>query len=311
MLKFSIQTLVAASAALASFGVMATPGNGNGGGGNTPTLMPCKTSDVTVTSVWRSDGSLVQPPGSGLLPAAKSSAECVGAYTNNAMPIPSTNRGYYGDGLFNGAAQNVTGTVLFPNGAFSDQYTAYDLNNDGIKDPGWVYLGKWENGSFSFSALATQLFTAIAPQYGKDYWGNVATNLFSITGGTGNKGQWSFNVPTNAVTIMEQVFGGNLFDQFALSFFAGNTFAAYDITAAEFGIPVQPDPLYSFGGTWDMSGTLVNNGGQGAALSHIDLYVRDPLNPNQTHEVPEPTSVALVAISLLGLAAARSRRRPS
>lgn len=250
----------------------------------TPPL--CSVSDVKVTTVTRSDGTPIPP-----LPAPVNAAECVGAYTNNAMPIPHQgvggNLGYYGDGLFNGEQQIVTGAQLFPNGIFSGQYTAYDLNNDGQVDPGWVYLGRWNGQSGVFSPGQ---FNGVS-MAGSSSW-------FTATGMGEASGTWSFNVPVDIVSQMSTIFGDNLFDQFALSFFAGNDFAAYDITGAQFGLPTQPYPIYSFGGTWDMSRTLLNNGGNPAAISHIDLYARDPLNPQST--VPEPNSLLLSWMGLAG-----------
>jgi len=269
-------------------------------------------SDVQVTNIWRSDGvgpSNLLPPNSKV-----NSAECVGSISKAPIPLPGAlgNLGYYGDGLYNGAPQGANGIATFPTGIFSDQYTAVDLNGDGVKDPGWIYVGSWTpsgaSGKFTFSSLIAGLFAQVAPQYGKDMWGNQASSLFELTGGSGNQGSWSFNVPSNVVSIMSQVFGDHLFDQFSMNFFSGDVFSAYDITGAEFGLPIQPFPIYSFGGNWDMSKTLINNGGVGGNLSHMDLYVRDPVG-DQTNQVPEPETLGLIGIALAGLAYAGRRPR--
>jgi hypothetical protein len=286
MRKFSHSIPMTAMAVLAAFALPAYANPVVSGGA------PCSTSDVQVTTVTRSDGTPIPP-----LPAAVNSAECTGADVHNATPLPTTNLGYYGDGLFNGAAQNVTNLQLFPNGIFSDQYTAHDLNHDGKPDPGWVYLGSWDGSSGKFTP-GTFNGASIA---GSSSW-------FTATGIGASSGTWNFNVPVDIVAKMSAIFGSNLFDQFAMSFFAGDYFSAYDITGAEFGLPTQSYPIYSFGGTWDTTNTLVNNGGRPAAISHIDLYARDPANPGATTNVPEPGSMALVALGLAGLAFTARRR---
>lgn len=89
----------------------------------------CSSSDVQITTVTRSDGTPIPP-----LPAPINSAECTGPDSNGSPQAPAQgaggNLGYNGDGLYNGAQQNG---LQFPNGIFSDQYTAHDLNNDGVK----------------------------------------------------------------------------------------------------------------------------------------------------------------------------------
>ena len=38
---------------------------------------------------------------------------------------------------------------LFPNGVFSNLYLSSDLNGDNILDPGWIMLGKYQDGGFN------------------------------------------------------------------------------------------------------------------------------------------------------------------
>lgn len=252
----------------------------------------CSNTDVTINQIGVATTS--GTTWSSVSPI-NNAVECTGATIGNTMPTPQSNLGYYGDGLFNGEQQVASHLQLYPNGIFSDQYTAVDLNHDGTADPGWIYLGRWENGSFTTASIGGN--TTI-----------VLSNWFTVTG-TGSSGTWAFTPDANVVSRVLPVLGSNLFDQFLLSFKSGDDFAAYDFTGKQLGLPVSSSTIYNFSGNWDMSGTLQNCSPQGdtcqsAGLSHVDLYVRDP---NGGETVPEPAGLALISLGLLGLALSRRR----
>ncbi len=249
---------------------------------------PCQTTDVQVNSISIASGPIVNTNN-------YSAAECVGAISGNAIPLPKDNFGYAGDGLFNGANQDGKNkSALFPNGIFSDQYTATDLNGDKKPDPGWIYLGSYEYGQGFVTATTPWLQGIVLSD-----WFNITTNA------AGNAGTWAFNLDKDVVSRMSKYIGNNLFDSFALSFMSGDSFAAYDFTAKEFGMPVSSATIFNWSGTWDMSKTLLNTGGNAGTLSHVDLYARDPANGQ--NNIPEPGSVALLGLGFVSMIVRRRK----
>lgn len=230
--------------------------------------------------------------------------ECVGAYVGNDNPYPGTaggaNLGYFGDGLVNGAAQsgggNTGGTVLFPDGMFSDLYTKQNLAGNGAVDPGWIYAGQWKQG-------ATQ-FTGATIGNGTAHPVTVSSTTFTVAMNAGGKtGTFALTPDANIVSQLNAVLNGNLLDQFALVFKVGNGFEAFDFTAQTLGLPVSSQTIYNFYGSFDITSMVNAYGG----FSSVELYVRDPIPSGTT--VPEPGSWALVGLGLAGLGAVRARQR--
>lgn len=248
-----------------------------------PGLPTCANSDVKVTSVIPHGSS------TNLVGSPVSAYDCAGAYAGNDKFDPSLNLGYAGDGLFNGGMQNGNGPVLFPNGIFSNNFTAVDLNGDGTVDPGWIRLGGWDpgagGGTFTPATIGGQSI--------------VGNNWFSATAATSTSGTWSLTLPSNIKDLVGPVFGSNLFDHLVLSIKGGNSFAAYDFSASQLGLPL--DIPNDFQGTWDVTNTLAGG------ISHMDIYVRDPLVPGTN--LPEPASIVLVGLAMAGLGLSARRRR--
>lgn len=293
-------TISAFSALLFTGGLLAAPAHAGA-------LLGCQTTDVQITRVTQfSDGgasatteTIYDAAATG---AAMNAAACAGAFRGNDGFYPTTNLGYAGDGLLNGGRQVASGATLFPDGAFIDAtHPLQDLDGDGrVNDPGWIMLGKYEDGHFSPSAVGGNT-------------GIVLGSFFSATvTGTGT-GTWAFTPDATVAERLGSTFGRNYFDAFALVFKAGNSFAAYDFTPEQFGAeaPLPTDPIMNWYGSYDISDTLRAGGKNGlknpAGLSHITLWARDPDLTETTTQMPEPTSLVLVAIA--GAALAHSRRR--
>ena len=271
----------------------------------TLTGLSCSTTDVSVTSVAQysdtsSSAKLGKPQEANI-----SSAACLGAYVGNDAFYPTTNLGYAGDGILNGGTQAKTGEILFPNppGAFvTPTYPLHDLDGDGqVNDPGWIMLGKFEplfeGGPFVFSPNAVGGDSSI-----------VLSTFFSATITGAGVGTWAFTPDATVAQRASAMLGKNYFDQFALVFKAGDEFAVYDFTAAQFGVahPSAEEPILNFFGTYDTRTTLRAGGADGcknpAGLSHISIWVRDP-GPGGS--VPEPATLVLFGIAALGVAAVR------
>ena len=146
----------------------------------------------------------------------------------------------------------------------------------------------------------------------------MLSSFFSITVTGAGTGTWALTPDATVAQRAFSVLGKNYFDQFAIVFKAGNAFAIYDFTAGQFGVthPSADEPVFNFFGTFDTSGTLRVGGPNGiknpAGISHVSIWARDPdfaeLEPGTRSTVPEPGTLGLLCIALLGLGITRGRR---
>lgn len=271
------------------FAILATASLTVGSSSAMAVLGDCNLGSVTVNSVS------IAATGTVISTTPIDAASCYGAFAGNDKPEPTVNLGYKDDGLLNGETQSVKPYAdVFGNGAFlTSTYQPYDLNNDGIADPGWIYLGKTEFGAGGFDAVNTVgNVTGIV-------WDSFFTASFDSTTGVW---QWAFAPDADVASRASAVLGQNYFDQFALVFKQSKEFAAYNFTGEQFGIdhPSASDPILNFSGTADLSKVFGSSG-----LSHISLWARDP---GANSAVPEPGILGLVGVAMLGIAVLRRRK---
>jgi len=255
---------------------------------------PCSTLDVQVTkvSIQGTDKSV------DLSSAPIAANACLGADAgNDYVGVSENNLGWLGDGWLNDTS------VFGPYGAFLEETDLQDLKTPGSPvDPGWIFVGKTDFKD----DLSIEKFTA----------GSVSDGTLSYTFSSdilqvNMDGTFTYKPPATNPQVLMDILGANkFFDQLAIVFKGGNYHAIYNFTLASFGGLLTPvvgttAPNYAFHGTWDMSKTLINNGGRPAGLSHVSLWLRDPTFV--TTEVALPAILLLFALGLLGLGILRRR----
>jgi|GEM_PF-1718520 len=116
----------------------------------------------------------------------------------------------------------------------------------------WEFLAKDNNGD------------------GVDEWGNSfdEKQYFSLTGGSGTSGTWSFDIIPDDVT------------EFAIAIKGGPSFSLYKF-----------DDLDTTTGAWDTKGIFKGNGDPSPGLSHFSVFIkRTPTEPPEG--IPEPAAMA-------------------
>nr|WP_241242192.1 PEP-CTERM sorting domain-containing protein [Thalassotalea sp. G2M2-11] len=249
----------------------------------------CQLSDLQITTFQLLDGSEEVE-----LAVPADATDCLGAYygNNSEFISPVDNLGYDEDGWLNKDSYNDWWTGP---GAFVDQSDLYDLDGDGLADdPGWVYVGKDEGNGFKGQ-------TSSDGSTSYDFIDNLITftdcedkkgNSTDCVGGNAVKGSWSYTPPAMNPDELVELLGGEFFDQVAIIFKAGSSFAMYNFSIEALGLdPVLAgDYNYAFTGTWDISEVL-----GGSALSNFSFWARDPVA--ESVQVPEPpTWILMMAV---------------
>lgn len=265
---------------------------------------PCDIWDMQVSKVRAvgSDNWLELTPNVNAL-------GCIGSFTGNNSSFyePANNADYYNLGFKNDGWMNFYGdksNYWNTDGAFiTNKDMLQDLQGLGAIDPGWIQMGKDDGNGFvaDSSRKGNDSYTYEQTVFSMNNCKDKNGNTSSCVGGNAVSGNWLFSPPVLSPEALFKILGGTFFDQMAVVFKSGNAFAIYTFSINQFAdiglVPILPgEQKFEFAGSWDMSKTILNNGGQAAGLSNYSLFGRDPTGGVS---VPAPATLGLMGLALL------------
>lgn len=285
--------------------------------------MPAHAASCTFSNTVAITGiNLVNPDGSAgaalAIPDLNPTA-CIVVNDNISGNYPEgSNIGTLKEGVLNGGSGEGSNTQIF-NPYFlppSNPSTGIVLNSDYLpspltypteklvndKHPGWINLYSTETGYGAnptlggLSLVLRELMT------------------ISVTGANGTSGTWTLNLKPNIITQVQNVLGRNAFDHLAFILkstqesivydFDFNVYAQYFAYQGE-DVPFDYVTPYNFTGTWKTT-DFTNQNGNLQGLSHLEIWARDP---DATQGIPEPVSLALFGLGLVGLGLSRRKNK--
>jgi hypothetical protein len=279
----------------------------------------CSTDSVTLDTITKSDGTGTVHSGSSI-----EATSCAGMFLganddSQSASNPTPNIGQLGNGFLNGQ------TVVSGNGGatgeldpmtFIETSDLQALDPDGIfNDPGWIHLANFQDGGNDSSSPTYSSISNGTNSLDLDLVLDITFNC--NTGADCKAGTWSIATTTNILSLIQPILGVGTFDHFALVLKGGTSgVGIYDFDFSELTAPYAfsgPDILdyvtpYTFTGTWNTDDLLATNGQhQAQRFSHANFWARDPAG-TPTNKVPEPATIALFGLGLLGLVGIRKRK---
>jgi hypothetical protein len=304
----------------------------------------CDTSKATLTSIKltnldidadnntaTSNTSSGGPVGNNLLNLQHTSSECIGIYSGNDTNLTDNNIGELDDNFLNGDSSVLTGYEFIDgmvDGVVNPWFDGDPINVDGVglaNDPGWINLARYDvdSDNVSYNSMSNLGGTSLAID-------DILNLSFSCTmsGNDCSSISWTLTTDKDIVTTVQNFLGRSSFDHLAFVAKAGSGYKAgdedkgnqdnrgwaiYDFNFYEiFGKELLAGNTNfntaekTFGTAYSLSGTIdVKPGDFSAGLSHLSVYARDPI-PEST-QVPEPSTIAIFGLSLIGLSLRRKK----
>ncbi|WP_432468033.1 hypothetical protein [Agarivorans sp. Z349TD_8] len=267
----------------------------------------CNTNNVVLRSMMLSGGS------EELLSSAHSASSCLVFAGNDDGHAndPIVNIGQKNDGLLNtryGASND-----LF----FIEPEDLQNLDNQPLgvaDDPGWIHLAS-VNADMQVNYDQAGPIVPGGLSLSIDDLLNMTFNCVAGRRGECTSVNWVIETDPGIIGDVSQLLGAASFDHLAFSIKVAKGFIIYDFDFIDiFKQELANDPASSlnFQTPYKLSGSLDTDdfenpqGNSTQAISHLNVWARDPADPTQ---VMEPSSFGILVIALLGLMIARISRK--
>lgn len=281
--------------------------------------MSCTEDSVTMQSITKTVG------GDTLYSGSIQATSCAGMFLDEnddsqGASSPAPNIGELYDGFLNSeptrnASPQTEAQLATPLNTgqldpltFIEESDLQDLDGDGdFTDPGWIHLAHINGDNTGADGVGSVEYSYIQTLN----LSSVLDIAFDCDVGGCTSGTWTVSALANSIADVSAILGENSFDHLAFVFKGGKSgVGIYDFDFKELvGDATLPNDFnfstpYTFSGIWNMD-DLKGPKGQAQNYSHVNIWARDPATGSQ---IPEPATIALFGLGLLGLAGMRKRK---